>query len=232
MLYCLENAERRSQMKVNKLLHSVFGTTPGKGMQPKEAIAYSITGFGQNLICNIIGSYLMVFMTDALLFDIDSKVGAVSGVVAVAYLMLFTRIYDALNDPIMGSLVDRTRTKWGKCRPYLKWMAFPIAIMTTLCFLPVYDNTAKSLLAPEESPLGSEQIEGRDLYTIHCLTAKQSIYGSLPRSLPVLVPQSCPTLCDPTDCRPPASSVCGILQARIQEWVAMPCSRGSSRRRD
>ena len=144
MLYCLENAERRSQMKVNKLLHSVFGTTPGKGMQPKEAIAYSITGFGQNLICNIIGSYLMVFMTDALLFDIDSKVGAVSGVVAVAYLMLFTRIYDALNDPIMGSLVDRTRTKWGKCRPYLKWMAFPIAIMTILCFLPVYDNTAKS----------------------------------------------------------------------------------------
>lgn len=131
-------------MKVNKLLHSVFGTTPGKGMQPKEAIAYSITGFGQNLICNIIGSYLMVFMTDALLFDIDSKVGAVSGVVAVAYLMLFTRIYDALNDPIMGSLVDRTRTKWGKCRPYLKWMAFPIAIMTILCFLPVYDNTAKS----------------------------------------------------------------------------------------
>ena len=131
-------------MKVNKLLHTVFGTTPGKGMQPKEAIAYSITGFGQNLICNIIGSYLMVFMTDALLFDIDSKVGAVSGVVAVAYLMLFTRIYDALNDPIMGSLVDRTRTKWGKCRPYLKWMAFPIAIMTILCFLPVYDNTAKS----------------------------------------------------------------------------------------
>ena len=144
MLYYLENAERRSQMKVDKLLHSVFGTTPGKGMQPKEAIAYSITGFGQNLICNIIGSYLMVFMTDALLFDIDSKVGAVSGVVAVAYLMLFTRIYDALNDPIMGSLVDRTRTKWGKCRPYLKWMAFPIAIMTILCFLPVYDNTAKS----------------------------------------------------------------------------------------
>ena len=96
----------------------------------------------------------------------------------------------------------------------------------------LYDNTAKSLLAPEESPLGSEQIEGRDLYTIHCLTAKQSIYGSLPRSLPVLVPQSCPTLCDPTDCRPPASSVCGILQARIQEWVAMPCSRGSSSPRD
>ena len=38
--------------------------------------------------------------------------------------------------------------------------------------------------------------------------------------------QSCPTLCDPMDCSPPYSSVHGILQARILEWVAMPSSRG------
>ena len=55
---------------------------------------------------------------------------------AVAYLMLGTRIFDACNDPIMGSIVDKTRTKYGKCRPYLKWMAIPIAIMTLLCFNP------------------------------------------------------------------------------------------------
>ena len=40
--------------------------------------------------------------------------------------------------------------------------------------------------------------------------------------------QLCPTLCDPTDCRPPGPSVHGILQARILEWVAMPSSRESS----
>ena len=40
--------------------------------------------------------------------------------------------------------------------------------------------------------------------------------------------QSCPTLCNPLDCSPPASSVHGILQARIVEWVAMPFSRGPS----
>ena len=40
--------------------------------------------------------------------------------------------------------------------------------------------------------------------------------------------QSCLTLCDPMDCSPPGSSVHGILQARILEWVAMPSSRGSS----
>ena len=47
-----------------------------------------------------------------------------------------------------------------------------------------------------------------------------------------LVSQSCPTLCDPTDCSPPGFSVHGILQARIPEWVAISFSRGSSWPRD
>ena len=42
----------------------------------------------------------------------------------------------------------------------------------------------------------------------------------------------CLTLCDPTDCSPPGSSVHGILQARILEWVVMPSSKGSSQPRD
>ena len=48
----------------------------------------------------------------------------------------------------------------------------------------------------------------------------------------MLVSQSCPTLCDPMDCIPLGSSVCGILQARVPEWVAISYSRGSSRPRD
>ena len=47
-----------------------------------------------------------------------------------------------------------------------------------------------------------------------------------------LVTQSCPTLCNPIDCSPPGSSIHGILQARILEWVVVPFSRGSSRPRD
>ena len=130
---------------MNEFLHKLFGTTPGKGVQPKEAIAYSVAGFGQNFICTIISSYLTIFLTDALLFGADGvMIGSITGAVAVAYLMLGTRIFDALNDPIMGSIVDRTRTKWGKCRPYLKWMAIPIAVMTVVCFLPIYD--AKSVV--------------------------------------------------------------------------------------
>ncbi len=118
--------------KINALTHKLFGSTPGDGeMQPKEGFSYSLCGFGQNLICTIIGSYLTVFMTDAIGFN----------ALAVAFLMLGARIFDALDDPIMGSIVDRTRTKWGKCRPYMKWMAFPIAIMTAICFLPWYPQS-------------------------------------------------------------------------------------------
>ena len=124
---------------MNNFLHKLFGTTPGEGVQPKEALAYSVAGFGQNFICTIIGSYITVFMTDALLFGADGvMVGGVSGAIAVAILMLAARVFDAFNDPIMGSVVDKTRTKWGKCRPYLKWMAIPIGVMTILCFLPAF----------------------------------------------------------------------------------------------
>lgn len=127
----MENGAAAVGTEKRSIWHKLFGTYPGDGeMQPKEGIAYSLCGFGQNLICTIIGSYLTVFMTDAIGY----------GALAVALLMLFARIYDALNDPIMGSIVDRTRTPWGKCRPYLKWMAIPVAVVTILCFLPWYPS--------------------------------------------------------------------------------------------
>ena len=52
------------------------------------------------------------------------------------------------------------------------------------------------------------------------------------KKLKTRVIYSCPTLCDPTDCSPPGSSVDVIHQARIQEWVAIPFSRGPSQPRD
>ena len=138
-------------MKLNNLLHKLYGTNPEdkSSLQPKEALAYGITGFGQNFICTIIGSYITIFMTDALLFGSiqkDGIFGALDGATAVAFLMLGVRIFDAFNDPIMGSIVDRTRTKWGKCRPYLKWMAIPIAIMTIACFIPLPAKTLSTFV--------------------------------------------------------------------------------------
>ena len=134
--------------KFGAFSHKLFGTTPNDGdIQPKEGWSYSIAGIGQNFICTVIGSYLTVFMTDALGFNIDMNVGALTGVTAVAILMLVARLFDAFNDPIMGSIVDRTRTKYGKCRPYLLWMAIPIGIMTILCFLPWYPRNTSGFIA-------------------------------------------------------------------------------------
>ena len=61
-------------------------------------------------------------------------------------------------------------------------------------------------------------------HTWHCLTC-YLIQGKV--KVKVSVTQSCPTLCNPMDCSPSGSSVHGILQARILEWLAIPFSRGS-----
>ncbi|MDR3215935.1 MAG: glycoside-pentoside-hexuronide (GPH):cation symporter [Clostridiaceae bacterium] len=108
-------------------LHKMFGTRPGEGMQPKEAISYSIAGLGQNLISGLVGSFVAYYFTNGLLIPS----------IAVGFIMLGVRLFDALNDPIMGSIVDKTKTKDGKCRPYLKWMPIPIAVLTVLLFMPV-----------------------------------------------------------------------------------------------
>ncbi|MEG1608776.1 MAG: glycoside-pentoside-hexuronide (GPH):cation symporter, partial [Clostridia bacterium] len=54
---------------------------------------------------------------------------------AVGIITAIARVWDAINDPMMGTLVDRTRTKWGKCRPYLIIMPCIICLATILCFL-------------------------------------------------------------------------------------------------
>ena len=65
-------------------------------------------------------------------------------------------------------------------------------------------------------------------------TARSNMQGLPSRSESVLclVAQSCPTLCDPVDCSPPGSSLHGILQARVLEWVVFPFFRVSSQARD
>lgn len=112
-----------------KFLHKILGTDPNNkdDMQPSEVISYSIAGFGQNMICQLVTSFFLFYLTVAV------------GINAIwlAFMFLGARLFDAFNDPIMGSLVDVTRSKAGKMRPYLKWMPVPIAIFTVLMFLNV-----------------------------------------------------------------------------------------------
>jgi len=91
----------------------------------KEAAAY-LTGLaGQNMIYNIIGAALAYYLQFTLLIP----------AIAVTAIMTAARVWDAFNDPIMGTIVDRTRTKWGKCRPYLIFVPSIIFVVTVLCFV-------------------------------------------------------------------------------------------------
>ena len=53
---------------------------------------------------------------------------------AISVIFFVARVWDAINDPMMGSIVDHTRTKWGKCKPYLMFVPIPIGIITILTF--------------------------------------------------------------------------------------------------
>lgn len=65
-----------------------------------------------------------------------------------AVLVLVTRVWDAVSDPMMGIIADRTHTRWGKYRPYLLWMAAPFSICGILLFLtPDWGYAAKLVWA-------------------------------------------------------------------------------------
>lgn len=108
------------------LFHKILGTDPSKPeeMQPKEVLSYSFAGFGQNLICQLVSSFFLFYLTDAVKLP----------TFGLAVMFLCARLFDAFNDPIMGTIVDRTRTKNGKMRPYLKAMPIPIGVLTILLF--------------------------------------------------------------------------------------------------
>lgn len=91
----------------------------------KEKVLYGIAGLGQNIIYIVVGSFLMFFLTDV--YGINP--------IAAGTMMMVVRIWDAINDPIMGVIVERTRTRWGKLRPYILFSLLPIALFTVLNFL-------------------------------------------------------------------------------------------------
>ena len=97
-----------------------------KTYTPKERNMYLAGMFGQNMIYNIIATGLVSYY---LQYVIYIPVAAIGVIVAVA------RVWDAVNDPMMGTIVDRTKSKWGKCRPYLIFAPPIIGIITILCFV-------------------------------------------------------------------------------------------------
>lgn len=91
----------------------------------KERNMYLIGLMGQNIIYNIIGTGMAFYFQSVICLP----------AIAISIIMGVARVWDAINDPMMGTIVDRTRTKYGKCRPYLFVVPGIIMVTTILTFV-------------------------------------------------------------------------------------------------
>jgi GPH family glycoside/pentoside/hexuronide:cation symporter len=93
-------------------------------LSKKEKIGYGLGDMASNLYFQTFVVFMPIFYTDV--FGLAPA--------AMGTMMLFSRFWDAANDPFMGMIADRTETKWGKFRPYIAGFAIPIGLAGFLAF--------------------------------------------------------------------------------------------------
>lgn len=110
-------------------------SSPSGRLPLLSKFAYGMGDVGCNFSWMFVGNFLMIFYTDA--FGISMG--------AVSVLMLISRFWDAINDPVIGELSDRTHTRWGRFRPWLLIASPLTAFVLVLTFWahPEWSNTAK-----------------------------------------------------------------------------------------
>ena len=103
-----------------------------------EKIGYGLGDMASNFYMGFFGLFLLYYYTDV--FGIAPA--------AAATMLLVTKVVDAISDPSMGLIADRTDSRWGKYRPYLLWVAVPYAVLGYLLFLgPDLSATGKLIYA-------------------------------------------------------------------------------------
>jgi GPH family glycoside/pentoside/hexuronide:cation symporter len=104
----------------------------------QEKVGYGFGDLASSMFWKIFGMYLLFFYTD--IFGLPAA--------AVGTMFLITRIWDTVFDPVVGIISDRTRSRWGKFRPYLLWFAIPFGVIGTLMFItPSFATTGKLIYA-------------------------------------------------------------------------------------
>lgn len=103
-----------------------------------EKIGYGMGDMASSMFWKIFSYYLPIFYSD--IFNLS--------LTHTATLMFVTRVWDAVSDPMMGIICDRTNTRWGKYRPYLLWFSLPFAISGVLLFTtPDFDEQGRLIYA-------------------------------------------------------------------------------------
>ena len=108
----------------------------GETLSTREKIGYGLGDAGGPCISDLISGFLLFFYTDV--FGLSP---------AIVGAMFFTlRIFDAVSDPVMGVIADRTRSRWGRFRPWQLWTAVPLGVIGILTFT-VPDMSANMKIA-------------------------------------------------------------------------------------
>ena len=119
-----------------------------QSLPPKSKISYALGAVGKDMVYMLSASYVLYYFQDLL------GVNAV----AMGIILMVARVFDAFNDPIMGVIVAKTKTRWGKFRPWLLIGTLTNAVVLVLMFSAPPALDAKGLVAccaPYSLHLGS-----------------------------------------------------------------------------
>lgn len=113
-------------------------STQAAKLSLKEKLGYGLGDTASHFVWDMVGFWILIFYTDT--FGISAA--------AAGTIMLIARFWDMISDPLMGILADRTKTRWGKFRPYILWMALPYSILAVLTFTtPSFNDAGKIIWA-------------------------------------------------------------------------------------
>ena len=103
-------------------------TSTGLAVPPRrQRIAVISAGFGQNIVLTTVSTFILVYL-------LQYAGISTAGRAVVTVIITVSKIVDAILDPVMGSIIDMTRTRWGKLRPYILFSAAPVALLSGLLF--------------------------------------------------------------------------------------------------
>ncbi|HQL42447.1 MAG TPA: MFS transporter [Spirochaetota bacterium] len=108
------------------------------GLSLTTKLGYAVGDFGANMVFQSVVLFLMFYLTDVFLIP--------AGVAGTIFLI--AKIWDAVSDPMMGYISDRTKSRWGRKRPYLLFGALPLGIcMALLFYTPALEGSSKTMYA-------------------------------------------------------------------------------------
>jgi GPH family glycoside/pentoside/hexuronide:cation symporter len=121
----------------NSVGKSAFGMQAGvQRLSVVEKVGFSLGDAACNIFFQTWIMFSTIFYTDV--FGLAAE--------SVALMFLITKIWDAVMDPVVGMIADRTETRWGKFRPYMLWFAIPFGILGVLSFTTPHFGTTGRLI--------------------------------------------------------------------------------------